>query len=89
MDHSQLSLPRAGHSMCTTMDNAMDHSPCRYEEELVGEEGKGCVTRTLIMFGGGDNEGNFYSDLTTLNISLVGGDLVSFKPSELYCHVIK
>ena len=65
--HPQLSLPRAGQSI-TTMDTARHHSPCRYEEELVGEEGKGCATRTLIMFGGGDNEGNFYSDLTTIAV---------------------
>lgn len=67
--HPQLSLPRAGHSI-TTMDTTRRHchNCSREEEEGVGEEAKGCVTRTLIMFGGGDNEGKFYSDLTTIEV---------------------
>lgn len=53
----QLSVPRAGHSIIT-METAGHR---RFSEE---HEDTGSVNRTLLVFGGGDNEGNFYSDLT-------------------------
>ncbi|XP_028999093.1 kelch repeat-containing protein [Betta splendens] len=61
----QLAVPRAGHSIITMEtgghprfsendgDAAMDPVP---------------VGGTLLVFGGGDNEGNFYSDLTTVAV---------------------
>lgn len=48
----QLSAPRAGHSIIA-MEMA-GHLP------LIG--------RTLLVFGGGDNEGHFYSDVTTVAV---------------------
>ncbi|XP_030017537.1 kelch repeat-containing protein [Sphaeramia orbicularis] len=63
--HPQLSIPRAGHSIIT-META---SRYRFSEE--GEDADvdaGSVSRTLLVFGGGDNEGNFYSDLTTVAV---------------------
>ncbi|KAM9335589.1 kelch repeat-containing protein [Symphorus nematophorus] len=59
----QLSLPRAGHSIIT-META---GHLRFSE---GNEdtGESSVSRTLLVFGGGDNEGNFYSDLTTVAV---------------------
>ena len=57
----QLSVPRAGHSIIT-METAGHH--CFSEEEKDGSS----VGRTLLVFGGGDNEGNFYSDLTTVAV---------------------
>ncbi|XP_046872099.1 kelch repeat-containing protein [Hypomesus transpacificus] len=56
--HPQLSVPRAGHSIIT-MTTAN-----RLSGEGGGEEGG--ASKTLLVFGGGDNEGNFYSDLTTV-----------------------
>ncbi|XP_044038787.1 kelch repeat-containing protein [Siniperca chuatsi] len=57
----QLSVPRAGHSLIT-METAGHH---RFSEEDEDVD-MGSVSRTLLVFGGGDNEGNFYSDLTTV-----------------------
>ncbi|RVE60573.1 hypothetical protein OJAV_G00182390 [Oryzias javanicus] len=54
----QLSVPRAGHSIIT-METGSHHG---FREE--GESGR----KTLLVFGGGDNEGNFYSDLTTVAV---------------------
>ncbi|XP_023821704.1 tip elongation aberrant protein 1-like [Oryzias latipes] len=54
----QLSVPRAGHSIIA-METGSLHG--------FQEEGKGC-RKTLLVFGGGDNEGNFYSDLTTVAV---------------------
>ncbi|XP_074517968.1 kelch repeat-containing protein [Halichoeres trimaculatus] len=53
----QLSVPRAGHSMITmeTDDRNPNQSP-------------GSSSRTLLVFGGGDNEGTFYSDLTAVAV---------------------
>lgn len=48
----QLSAPRAGHSI-VAMETA-GHLPH--------------VGRTLLVFGGGDNEGQFYSDVTTVAV---------------------
>ncbi|KAF7657336.1 hypothetical protein LDENG_00027720 [Lucifuga dentata] len=58
--HPKLSVPRAGHSIIT-META---GRLRFSEE----EDKDDVARTLLVFGGGDNEGNFYSDLTTITV---------------------
>ncbi|XP_008285100.1 kelch repeat-containing protein [Stegastes partitus] len=59
----QLSAPRAGHSIIT-METAGRR---RFPED--GEDADaGSVGRTLLVFGGGDNEGNFYSDLTTVAV---------------------
>ncbi|KAM4537474.1 kelch repeat-containing protein [Odontesthes bonariensis] len=57
----QLSVPRAGHSIIT-METAGHR--CSSKEEKDGSS----VRRTLLVFGGGDNEGNFYSDLTTVAV---------------------
>lgn len=57
----QLSAPRAGHSIIT-META------GHRRLLEEEEDAGSVGRTLLVFGGGDNEGNFYSDLTTVAV---------------------
>uniref|UniRef100_A0A8C8DMI6 Kelch repeat-containing protein n=1 Tax=Oryzias sinensis TaxID=183150 RepID=A0A8C8DMI6_9TELE len=54
----QLSVPRAGHSIIA-METGSLHG--------FQEEGKSC-RKTLLVFGGGDNEGNFYSDLTTVAV---------------------
>lgn len=59
----QLSVPRAGHSLIT-MDTASHH--CFAEEGEDADMDEGFASRTLLVFGGGDNEGNFYSDLTTV-----------------------
>lgn len=50
----QLSLPRAGHSIIT-METARD-------------AGADVDVKTMLVFGGGDNEGKFYSDLTTVAV---------------------
>lgn len=60
---AQLSVPRAGHSIIT-META-GHRRFSEEEE---DADAGSVSRTLLVFGGGDNEGNFYSDLTTVAV---------------------
>ncbi|TKS92693.1 RING finger protein B [Collichthys lucidus] len=65
---SQLSVPRAGHSIIT-META-GHLRFLDESEDAGADG-GAVSRTLLVFGGGDNEGNFYSDLTTVAVEEV------------------
>ncbi|XP_068569992.1 kelch repeat-containing protein [Cebidichthys violaceus] len=57
----QLSVPRAGHAIIT-MDTANNH---RFSGD---DEDAGSVTKTLLVFGGGDNEGNFFSDLTTVAV---------------------
>ncbi|KAI3376539.1 hypothetical protein L3Q82_016987, partial [Scortum barcoo] len=59
----QLSAPRAGHSIITM---ETDGHRRLLEEEEDGDAGS--VSRTLLVFGGGDNEGNFYSDLTTVAV---------------------
>ncbi|KAG7243264.1 hypothetical protein INR49_011710 [Caranx melampygus] len=56
----QLSVPRAGHTIIT-MDTASRQPFCEEDEDMGVDAG-----RTLLVFGGGDNEGNFYSDLTTV-----------------------
>ncbi|XP_036002484.1 kelch repeat-containing protein [Fundulus heteroclitus] len=53
----QLAVPRAGHSII-----AME-TPARH-----GEESTEPVRRTLLVFGGGDNEGAFFSDLTSVSV---------------------
>lgn len=49
----ELSLPRAGHSIVS-----METTP-RHERQ---------GNKALLVFGGGDNEGTFYSDLTTVAV---------------------
>lgn len=59
----QLSVPRAGHSIIT-MEMPVS---CEFtSEEDSGAPGSVC--RSLLVFGGGDNEGSFYSDLTTVAV---------------------
>uniref|UniRef100_A0A8C5GPK7 RING finger protein B-like n=1 Tax=Gouania willdenowi TaxID=441366 RepID=A0A8C5GPK7_GOUWI len=53
----QLSAPRAGHSIITMETNSRHRS----EED-------GGTRKTLLVFGGGDNEGSFYCDLTTVSV---------------------
>ncbi|XP_029932605.1 kelch repeat-containing protein isoform X1 [Myripristis murdjan] len=62
--HPELSVPRAGHSIIT-METGR---PRPSAEEEDGDEGAGRTGRCLLMFGGGDNEGDFYSDLTTVSV---------------------
>ena len=62
----QLSVPRAGHSIIT-METAARHRPSE-EDGDVDMDSTGSVSRTLLVFGGGDNEGHFYSDLTTVAV---------------------
>lgn len=57
----QFSVPMAGHSVITM---AMPVS----QQFTAEEEDGGSVCKTLLMFGGGDNEGSFYSDLTTIAV---------------------
>ncbi|XP_045921653.1 kelch repeat-containing protein [Micropterus dolomieu] len=59
----QLSVPRAGHSIIT-MKTAGHHRFSEEDEDVDTSS----VSRTLLVFGGGDNEGNFFSDLTTLSV---------------------
>ncbi|KAM7366121.1 hypothetical protein PAMP_015589 [Pampus punctatissimus] len=61
----QLSVPRAGHSIITMETTGRHH----FSEEA-GDVcmDAGSCSRTLLVFGGGDNEGNFYSDLTTVGV---------------------
>ncbi|XP_039868204.1 kelch repeat-containing protein isoform X4 [Simochromis diagramma] len=58
----ELSVPRAGHSIIT-META-GHRCFSEEDEDANVNGG----RTLLVFGGGDNEGNFYSDLTAVAV---------------------
>lgn len=53
----RLSAPRAGHSVVTMETTG-------FPENVKA----GSVGKTLLVFGGGDNEGNFYSDLTTVGV---------------------
>lgn len=61
MSLPQLSVPRAGHSIIT-METP---GPLGFSE---GDEDAGSAGRTLLVFGGGDNEGTFYSDLKTVTV---------------------
>ncbi|KAM4612292.1 kelch repeat-containing protein [Polymixia lowei] len=63
--HPQLSIPRAGHSIIT-METANHHHQ-RFSEEDEDKQAER-TARTLLVFGGGDNEGSFYSDLTTVAV---------------------
>ncbi|XP_063043108.1 kelch repeat-containing protein [Engraulis encrasicolus] len=63
--HSQLtSVPRAGHSIIgmTMADTqgSMDEDQPQWSDET--------TPKTLLIFGGGDNEGSFFSDLITLSV---------------------
>ncbi|XP_013874510.1 kelch repeat-containing protein [Austrofundulus limnaeus] len=62
----QLSVPRAGHSI-VIMETPGRHRP---SEDNDGDEEvrSGSVRRTLLVFGGGDNEGRFYSDVTSVPV---------------------
>lgn len=68
MDVPQLSVPRAGHSIITMETPGARRSAAEEEEE---EDGAVSVGRTLLVFGGGDNEGSYYSDLTTVAVEEV------------------
>ncbi|KAG7497497.1 hypothetical protein JOB18_038682 [Solea senegalensis] len=59
----QLSVPRAGHCLIT-MDTVGHHRFSEDDEDVDMD----FVGKTLLVFGGGDNEGNFYSDLTTVAV---------------------
>lgn len=61
----QLSVPRAGHSIITMETAGLHHFS---QEAGDVDMDAGSISRTLLMFGGGDNEGNFYSDLTTVTV---------------------
>lgn len=61
----QFSVPMAGHSIITM---AMPISQQFMAEEEEEDGGSGSVCKTLLMFGGGDNEGSYYSDLTTIAV---------------------
>uniref|UniRef100_A0A3B3YGH2 Kelch repeat-containing protein n=1 Tax=Poecilia mexicana TaxID=48701 RepID=A0A3B3YGH2_9TELE len=56
---AQLSTPRAGHSI-VTMETPDHHG---YSEDSSVSAG-----RTLLVFGGGDNEGTFFSDVTSVSV---------------------
>ncbi|XP_010767954.1 kelch repeat-containing protein [Notothenia coriiceps] len=58
----QLSLPRAGHSIVTMETDAL------FKEDGDVDMDAGSIGRNLLVFGGGDNERNFYSDLTTVAV---------------------
>ncbi|KAM9424064.1 kelch repeat-containing protein [Pholidichthys leucotaenia] len=60
----QLSVPRAGHSIIT-METVGDH---HFTDNRGIDMNGSSAKRTLLVFGGGDNEGNFYSDLTTVDV---------------------
>lgn len=60
----QLSVPRAGHSIIT-METPVPRRFAAVEEE---DDGDVSVGRTLLVFGGGDNEGSYYSDLATVAV---------------------
>lgn len=60
----QLSVPRAGHSIIT-METPVSR---RFTAEEDDDDSGVSVGRTLLIFGGGDNEGSFYSDLTTVAV---------------------
>ncbi|MEQ2169015.1 hypothetical protein GOODEAATRI_020596 [Goodea atripinnis] len=59
----QLSVPRAGHSIIT-METPARRDPSEDEESMSSVS----IRRTLLVFGGGDNEGNFFSDLTSVSV---------------------
>lgn len=61
----QLAVPRAGHSIIT-METSGQHRFSEEDEDRV--QSTVSAGRTLLVFGGGDNEGNFYSDLTTVAV---------------------
>ncbi|KAK5893687.1 hypothetical protein CgunFtcFv8_006536 [Champsocephalus gunnari] len=58
----QLSLPRAGHSIVTMETDAL------FKEDGDVDMDAGSIGRNLLVFGGGDNERNFYCDLTTVAV---------------------
>ncbi|CAF89400.1 unnamed protein product, partial [Tetraodon nigroviridis] len=66
VDVPQLSVPRAGHSIIT-----METPGARCSAAEEEEDGAVSVGRTLLVFGGGDNEGSYYSDLTTVAVEEV------------------
>nr|XP_020465775.1 tip elongation aberrant protein 1-like [Monopterus albus] len=66
----QLSVPRAGHSIITMEISGLRHFS-REDEDM--DMDTGSVSKTLLVFGGGDNEGNFYSDLMTVAVEKLLG----------------
>lgn len=63
----QLSVPRAGHSIIT-METPVPRRFAVAEEDDGDSSVSVSVGRTLLVFGGGDNEGSFYSDLATVSV---------------------
>lgn len=61
----QLSAPRAGHSIIAMEKAGHIHFNKEQDEMDTGRVPSG---KTLLVFGGGDNEGQFYSDLTTVAV---------------------
>ncbi|XP_055012375.1 kelch repeat-containing protein [Boleophthalmus pectinirostris] len=55
----ELRLPRAGHSIIT-----METTRCTQDQDQDPSQ----EAKALLVFGGGDNEGTFYSDLTTVGL---------------------
>lgn len=66
----QLTVPRAGHSIIT-MEAAARHSLSANDRDM--DVDAVSISETLLVFGGGDNEGNFYSDLTTVSVEEILG----------------
>ncbi|XP_068612269.1 kelch repeat-containing protein [Brachionichthys hirsutus] len=58
----QLVLPRAGHSIITMETGA------RWADDEDADGDGDAVVKTLLVFGGGDNEGHFYSDLRSVAV---------------------
>lgn len=71
--HPQLSVPRAGHSIISM---AMGGDERRAGQSRgTQEKEEGGASRSLLVFGGGDNEGHFYSDLIVVSIAELLGAL--------------
>ncbi|XP_028848545.1 kelch repeat-containing protein [Denticeps clupeoides] len=59
--HSRLSsVPRAGHSIITMSTSSLEGPVAEQDQDSE------CTPQTLLIFGGGDNEGSFFSDLITM-----------------------
>ncbi|XP_008315646.1 kelch repeat-containing protein [Cynoglossus semilaevis] len=59
----QLSVPRAGHSLITMNTTSLQLLSGDSKDVDMDSEDK-----SLMVFGGGDNERNFYSDVTTVSV---------------------
>uniref|UniRef100_A0A3P8XAV1 Kelch repeat-containing protein n=1 Tax=Esox lucius TaxID=8010 RepID=A0A3P8XAV1_ESOLU len=63
--HPQLTVPRAGHSIITM--GLANQNPSSEDDN--NNQNSDHTPKALLIFGGGDNEGNFYSDLTALTVT--------------------